>query len=151
MARMHSGKRGKSGSTRPYRTTPPEWVELSKEEIIDTVVKLGKKGLPPSRIGVVLRDQYGVPSVKLMTGKRISQILEENGIKSELPEDMMNLIKKAVELDKHLSENPKDMTAKRGMQLTEAKIIRLARYYSRTGRIPTDWKYDLKKAKLLVR
>ncbi len=151
MARMHSGKRGKSGSTRPYRTSPPKWVELSEEEIVDTVVKLGKKGLSPSRIGVVLRDQYGVPSVKLMTAKRISQILDEKGIKAELPEDMMNLIKKAVELDKHLTENPKDMTAKRGMQLTEAKIIRLARYYRREGRIPADWKYDLKKAKLLVR
>jgi small subunit ribosomal protein S15 len=151
MARMHSGKRGKSSSTRPHRTAPPKWVELSEEEIVDTVVRLGRKGLPPSRIGVVLRDQYGVPSVKLMTGKRISQILEEKGIVADLPEDMMNLIKKAVELDKHLTENPKDMTAKRGLQLTEAKIIRLARYYIREGRIPADWKYDLKRARLLVR
>jgi small subunit ribosomal protein S15 len=151
MARMHSGKRGKSSSTRPFRTTPPKWVEVSQDEIFEMVVKLGKKGLSPSRIGVVLRDQYGVPSVKLMTGRRISNILAEKGIKAELPEDMVNLIKKAVELDKHLSENPKDMTAKRGIQLTEAKIIRLARYYTREGRIPADWKYDLKKAKLLVR
>ena len=151
MARMHSGKRGKSSSTRPHRTSPPKWVELSEEEIVDTVVKLGKKGLPPSRIGVVLRDQYGIPSVKLMTGRRVSQILEEQGVKADLPEDMMNLIKKAVELDKHLTENPKDMTAKRGLQLTEAKIIRLARYYIREGRIPADWKYDLKRARLLVR
>jgi small subunit ribosomal protein S15 len=151
MARMHSGKRGKSRSTRPYRTAPPKWVQLSKKEIEEVVVKLGKKGMPPSKIGVILRDQYGVPSVKLMTGKRIAQILEEKGIKTELPEDLMNLIRSAVQLDKHLNENPKDMTAKRGMQLVEAKINRLARYYAREGRIPTNWKYDLSKAKLLVR
>lgn len=151
MARMHSGKRGRSGSTRPYRTAPPKWVQLSKKEIEEVVVKLGKKGMPPSRIGVVLRDQYGVPSVKLMTGKRIAQILEEKGVKTPLPEDLMNLLRSAVKLDKHLSENPKDMTAKRGMQLVEAKILRLTRYYAREGKIPADWRYDLNKAKLLVR
>lgn len=107
--------------------------------------------MSPSQIGVVLRDQYGVPSAKLMTDKRILKILEENKVKIGLPEDMMNLLKRAVQLDRHLTENPQDMTAKRGMQLVEAKIKRLAKYYTREGRIPAGWKYDLSKAKLLVR
>lgn len=151
MARMYSRKRGKSKSTRPYRTEAPKWVESPSKEIGKVILNLGKKGTSPSKIGAILRDQYGVPSTKLMTKKRISEILEKNGIAPELPEDLMNLIRTAVALDKHRTANPQDMTAKRGMQLVESKINRLSKYYAREGRIPVDWKYDLTKAKLLVR
>lgn len=151
MARMHSRARGKSGSTRPFRTVPPEWVEYSPEEVEDLVIKLAKKGLSPSMIGIVLRDQYGIPSVKLITKKSITKILEENNLGLKIPEDLMNLIKKAVNINKHMKAHKHDMTAKRGMQLTESKIRRLAKYYIREGKLPKDWKFDIEKAKLLVR
>jgi len=151
VARMHSRKRGISKSTRPYRKETPKWVELPEKEIKKVIINLGKKGASPSLIGVTLRDQYGVPSTKLMTKKRITEILKENKIAPELPEDLMNLIRTSVALDKHRTANLQDMTAKRGMQLVEAKINRLTKYYAREGRIPADWKYDLAKAKLLVR
>tara|TARA_B100000959_G_C14889289_1_gene585957 strand:+ start:438 stop:893 length:456 start_codon:yes stop_codon:yes gene_type:complete len=151
MARMHSRKRGKSKSKRPYRTTIPEWVEIDKKEIEEIVINLSKKGASASKIGVVLRDQHGIPSTKLMTEKRISQILDENNMSPDLPEDLMNLISTSVALDRHRTNNPKDMTAKRGMQLVNSKINRLAKYYKREGRIPSDWKYNLENAKLLVR
>ena len=77
--------------------------------------------------------------------------LEEKKVRGDIPEDLMSLIKKAVALDKHLSENGKDFHSKRGMELTESKINRLVRYYKRTGRLSKDWKYDLKTAKLIVR
>lgn len=151
MARMHSRARGKSGSTRPFRTVPPEWVEYSPEEVEDLVIKLAKKGLSPSMIGIVLRDQYGILSVKLITKKSITKILEENNLGLKIPEDLMNLIKKAVNIDKHMKAHKHDMTAKRGMQLTESKIRRLAKYYIREGKLPKDWKFNIEKAKLLVR
>ncbi|RLG56390.1 MAG: 30S ribosomal protein S15 [Candidatus Hydrothermarchaeota archaeon] len=151
MARMHSRARGKSGSTRPFRTVPPEWVEYSPEEVEDLVIKLAKKGLSPSMIGIVLRDQYGIPSVKLITKKSITKILEENNLGLKIPEDLMNLIKKAVNINKHMKAHKHDMTAKRGMQLTESKIRRLAKYYIREGKLPKNWKFDIEKAKLLVR
>jgi small subunit ribosomal protein S15 len=151
MARIHARKKGKAGSTRPYRTSPPEWIEYSAEEIETLVVKLAKRGETPSKIGVILRDQYGVPLVKQITGKSITKILEEKGIKQDLPEDLVNLIKKAVNLDKHLSSNPKDMSSRRGMQLIESKIRRLAKYYRRTGKLPENWKYDINQAKLVVK
>jgi small subunit ribosomal protein S15 len=151
MARMYARKRGKSGSTRPYRESHPEWVEYSPEEIETLVVKLAKKGESPSKIGIILRDQYGIPLTKQITKKSVTKILEEKGIKQELPEDLMNLIKRAVNLDKHLTSNPKDKSSKRGMQLIESKIRRLAKYYKREGKIPEDWKYDINQAKLLVK
>lgn len=151
MSRMHSTKKGKSGSTRPYRTAPPEWVEATPEDIEGQIVKMAKKGENPSMIGTILRDQQGVPSVKLITKKRVGQILEEKGVKAELPEDLTNLLKRIAELQRHRDANPKDMTAKRGWQLIEAKIKRLAKYYIREGRIPADWKFDINQAKFLVK
>ncbi len=151
MARMYSRKRGKSGSTRPYRTESPAWVEHKPEDVEEIIVKLVKKGETPSKIGIILRDQYGIPNVKLLTKKRICQILEKHNIKPEIPQDLMDLIRKAVALSKHRSTNAQDMVAKRGLQLTESKIRRLVKYYKRAGKLPADWKYTLDKAKLLVK
>ncbi|MEM2376962.1 MAG: 30S ribosomal protein S15, partial [Candidatus Korarchaeum sp.] len=95
MARMHSRKRGKSESKRPPKTTPLDWVPLKKEEIEELVVKLGRRGIPPSQIGMILRDEYGVPLVKRISGKKITEILEENGVAPKIPEDLMTLINKA--------------------------------------------------------
>jgi len=148
---MHSRKKGKSGSSRPYRKSAPEWVEYSGEEIEEMVVKLAREGRSPSDIGRLMRDQYGVPSVKLCTGRSVTQILVEKGVKYRLPEDLTNLIKKAVAIEKHLSANPGDMSSKRGLQLTESKIRRLVKYYKREKRLPEDWRYSLARAKLLVK
>lgn len=151
MSRMHSRKKGKSGSKRPYGKKQPKWVEYSLSELEALTVKLAKKGETSSNIGVILRDQYGIPNVKQITKKRVTQMLEGKKIKKELPEDLMNLIKKAVKLVDHQATNPRDTTAKRGAQLTESKIKRLVKYYVREGRIPLDWEYNLEKAKLLVK
>ena len=151
MARMHTRKKGKSGSTRPVKKQAPKWVEHSPKDIEAIIVKLAKKGESPSKIGIILRDQYGVPLVKTQTNKKITQILTEKGVKPELPEDLMNLLQKAVNLDKHNTQNHKDMGSKRGMQLIEAKIRRLANYYKKAGRLPKDWKYNLEQAKLVVK
>jgi len=130
---MHSRKKGKSKSTRPVRTKPPEWVNKSPEEVESLIVKLAKSGEPPSMIGLTLRDQYGIPLTKLVTGKRITQILRERGLAPEIPEDLSNLIKKAINLKKHLEEHPKDKHSKRGFQLIRSKIHRLEKYYMRKG------------------
>ncbi len=154
MARMHARKRGgKSGSKRPPRTAPPTWVEYTAEEVEGgLVVKLRKEGYSAAMIGTILRDQYGIPSVKLITGKKITKILEENGLAPQIPEDLMALIRKAVNLRKHLEMHPKDRHSMRGgLQLTESKIRRLVKYYRRTGKLPAKWRYDPEQAKLLVR
>ena len=42
------------------------------------------------------------------------------------------------------------MTVLRGLQITESKINKLAKYYRREGVLPEDWKFDRKTAKLLI-
>ncbi|MDD5502732.1 MAG: 30S ribosomal protein S15 [Candidatus Thermoplasmatota archaeon] len=150
MSRLHTGKKGRHGSHRPARKEAPKWVPLSQKEVEETVVKLSKEGKSASMIGMILRDQYGIPDVKLVTGKSIVKILTENGIKFRLPEDLESLMKRTVQLSKHLGSNPKDLHNKRGLALIESNIKRLANYYKKEGILPKDWAYSLDAAKLLV-
>ncbi|MCK4884115.1 MAG: 30S ribosomal protein S15 [Candidatus Diapherotrites archaeon] len=151
MARMHARKRGKSGSTKPVNKEIPKWVEITTEEIEKKILELNSEGKTQSEIGLILRDNHGVPSTKLITGKRIGAVLSDNDITVDYPEDMMNLIVKAVNLRKHMVKNKKDYHNQRGLQLIEAKIKRLAKYYKKTGKVPSDWKYNPEKAAIMVK
>ena len=142
MARLYARRRGKSGSKRLYRDNPPEWVPLSPEEIESLIVDLAKKGYSSAMIGLILRDQYGVPNVRQILGKKITQVLEEHGLRPQVPEDLDNLIRKAVRLRKHLTVHKKDYHNKRALHLIESKIKRLVKYYKRVGRLPHDWNYQ---------
>lgn len=148
MAKMHSRALGKSGSKRPLKKTKPSWVRFGSKEVELLVAKLSKEGKSPSKIGLYLRDVYGIPDVRILTKKKIGVILQEKGIRPEIPEDLHSLIKKSVQLQKHREENKKDMTALRGLQLTESKIWRLVKYYKRVGRLPMDWKFDRQSIRL---
>jgi small subunit ribosomal protein S15 len=151
MARLYSRSKGKSGSKKPPSKVNPEWVELKPQEAIQLIISLANSGHTAPEIGTILRDQYGVPSVKLLTKKSITQILEENGLKEEIPIDLLNLIKRSVQQYKHLQTHKKDFTAKRGYQLTVSKIKRLAKYYIRKGKLNENWRYSPETAALLVK
>ena len=150
MSRIHAHKRyhGQSGSKRPLRKTPPEWAPYSKEEVEQLIINLAKQGYQPAQIGLILRDQYGIPDVRLYTKKSIQEILEENNLLPDLPWDLINLLKKAFRVYKHLEEHPRDIQAKRNYQLIVSRIHRLAKYYERKGKIPQDWRYSIEVAKL---
>lgn len=148
MARMYARRRGKSGSKKPLAKAT--WSEYKKGEVERLVVKLAKDGLQTAKIGLVLRDQYGIPSVKDITGKKITAIIIENKLQPKLPEDLFNFLKRSVKLREHLEKNKKDMHSKRGLELLESNIRRLVKYYIRKRKLPEDWKYDPKRTKLIV-
>ena len=150
MARMHSRRKGKSGSKRPFSDKTRVWVKYSAEEVSKIIDKLHKSGKNPSQIGMILRDSYGIPNVRTILEKRLISSMKEKNIKFEIPEDIMYLIKKEMSIAKHLSRNKKDMPSKRGLQLTESKIRRLVKHYKRAGVLPKDWVYDREKAKLII-
>ena len=129
----------------------PEWIEYSNEEIEELILKLTKEGNSTSMIGIILRDQYGIPDVKLITGQKITKILEKHNQGLEYPEDLMNLIRRAVNIREHLDENPKDLHTRRGLRIIESKIRRLVKYYTREGVLPEGWRYDPRSAALLVK
>lgn len=131
--------------------TKPEWVTYSDEEIEEFILKFTREGKSPSEIGIILRDQYGVPSVRAVNGEKITTILKRNEQAQEYPEDIINLIKRAVNIRDHLKENPKDIHTKRGLNIIESKIRRLGKYYVNEGKLPEGWRYDPQEAALLVK
>ena len=148
MAKMHSRSRGHAGSNKPLMPSKPTWIRYTTKEIELLVGKLAKEGKSSSEIGLILRDSYGIPNIKFLTGKRLQQILADKKLNSKLPEDIMSLMKRAVLIRKHLETYKQDMTALRGLQLTESKVKRLAKYYKETGKLAPDWKYDPSAVKI---
>jgi small subunit ribosomal protein S15 len=137
-------------SKKPLRKEPPKWLKIKKEEVEKLVIELAKRRYSSAKIGTILRDSYGIPDVKLVTGKSISQIMKEAGVYPELPEDLLFLLKRAVKLREHLAKHKKDKHSKRGLEILESRIRRLAKYYIKEGILPKDWSYDPEKAKLIV-
>lgn len=150
MARQYSRKKGKSGSKRPAKRVKPSWVTHEPAVIEQLIVKFAKAGKMSAQIGLILRDTYGIPDVKAITRKTITQILSDHKLQKKLPEDLRALIKRDVQIMKHMEYHKHDMTSKRGLQLTESKIGRLVDYYKRMGQLPQDWTYDRSKAKTLI-
>jgi small subunit ribosomal protein S15 len=119
----------------------PAWCKYSPEEVEAFVIKLAKDEHPPSEIGVILRDQYGIPLVKSIVGKSIKEIILEGDIDISIPEDLNNLLQKASKLTRHLNKNRADAVNKRALELIVSRIRRLAKYYQKKGILPKDWKY----------
>ncbi|KAI9202702.1 40S ribosomal protein S13 [Polychytrium aggregatum] len=150
MGRMHAPGKGISSSALPYRRTPASWVKTTPDEVIEQILKLSKKGLTPSQIGVILRDSHGIAQVKSVTGNKILRILKSNGVAPSIPEDLYHLIKKAIQVRKHLEKFRKDMDSKFRLILIESRIHRLARYYKTAGQLPPNWKYEAATASTLI-
>jgi len=129
----------------------PDWIMYSNEEIEEMILKFNREGKSTSEIGIILRDQYGIPKVKDVTGERITEILKRNNQAGDYPEDLMNLIRRAVNIRDHLEENPKDLHSKRGLTIIESRIRKLASYYVNEGALPEGWRYDPQQAALLVK
>ena len=148
MGRMHGT--GISASALPYLRRVPKHNVLTPSQVVDLIVKNAKKGLTESQIGVILRDQYGIPQVRFLTGKKIQRILKKKGCAPKIPEDLFHLIKKAVSMRKHLEKNRNDIDTKFKLNLKESRIHRITRYYRRTGKVAPNFKYVSNKASTLI-
>ena len=136
MARMHTGKHGKSKSRKPAMEpgTRPEGLTLSDEQIVKLVVDYAKQGTRQAQIGQRLKDEHSVPYIK-----------------QDIPQDMMDLLTKAIKLRRHIERNHNDIHNKTSLHRVEAKIWRLSNYYKDNGQLPSDWKYDPVKVALLIK
>jgi|TARA_B100002003_G_C13917151_1_gene446089 small subunit ribosomal protein S15 len=112
------------------------------------VVKFSNDGLNQSQIGLKLRDEYNIPLVKSIVGKSVGKILVDNNIKTEIPEDLNNMLNKAVILKTHLQNNNGDRKNIRSLELLEAKIHRLSKYYKSKQLLDKKWKYSTVVAQL---
>jgi small subunit ribosomal protein S15 len=148
LARIHSHRHGRSHQTRPPSKRIPQWVTYSPEEIEALIVKLGKEGKTASEIGMILRDEYGIPLVKPILNKSVVEILREKKVYPSIPEDLQNIMNRAQRVQKHLQVHRSDRKNVHSLELIEAKLYRLVKYYKRKGILPEDFKYTTVVAQL---
>lgn len=150
MARIYSRKKGKSGSNRPAKRARASWVMYDASTVEQLVVKLVKSGKSAAEAGTILRDSYGIPDVRTITGKKIGAILKSHNLGGRVPDDLKSLIRRGVAIMKHLEQHKHDIPAQRGLTLTESKIHRLVRYYKESGVLPEQWTFERSKAKTFI-
>ncbi|MGC8652303.1 MAG: 30S ribosomal protein S15 [Candidatus Micrarchaeia archaeon] len=150
MARIHSKKKGKSKSRKPPlgNATAPD---VDKAKIEEIIVGYAKQGMSPALIGAKLKREHNVLYIKHAMGERLGKILEDKGLASQLPPDMLDLMKKAVNMRTHLAANKGDTYNATRLHRIESKIWRLTRYYIRKKRLPQGWRYDPTTAELLIK
>ncbi len=87
-----------------------DWVKMKPAELEKIVVELYKKGESTAKIGLILRDKYGIPKAKLL-GKRITEIL----INAKIPlrSEKEVIAQKMDSLNKHIAKNKHDQPAKK--------------------------------------
>lgn len=87
-----------------------DWVKMKQSELEKIVVDLYKQGESQAKIGLILRDKYGVPKAKLL-GRRITKILQDAKIPVRSEKEAVD--KKVLNLNRHLEKNKHDQPAKR--------------------------------------
>jgi ribosomal protein S15P/S13E len=103
----------------------PTWVKMKEPELKKIVAELAEKH-SPSQIGIILRDQYGIPTTKIF-GKKMKEYLEEIGIKRN--EDLENAEKKVEALKEHLKNNVTDRKAKHKLQKAQSRLNITRKYF----------------------
>ncbi len=151
MSRLHSKKKGKAGTKRPKTKTAPEWSNIKLAQMKELIIKMSKEGVPQTKIGLILRDQYSVANLRAHLGMSLKVFLKKEKVAPEYPDDLLSLIKKAVRMNSHIKTSKNDTHNSVKLGHVESKIQRLVKYYSSKGMLPAGWKYEREKAALLVK
>ena len=106
----------------------PVWLKMSETELKKTIKELVKENHQPAKIGLILRDQYGVPSTRLY-GKKLSNYLKEAGVDSDI--ELKNAEKKLERMKEHLKKNITDKKSKHKLQKAQSRVNILKRYFSK--------------------
>lgn len=89
------------------------WIKTKPAELESLIIDLAKKGNSPAKIGLVLRDQHGIPKSKLL-GLKITKVLK----KADVPytTDKQIIEKKIETLKEHIKKSKKDKTASKSLE-----------------------------------
>lgn len=149
MARLHTRRHGRSKSRKPVESEAGARGDTEKLE--EAITAYAKQGMHGALIGQRVKEKHKVGYLKPVLGKRLGVFLAEKGFKSEIPSDLLDLMRKAVNMRKHLGANHRDVHGTTRLHRVESKIWRLSKYYRGSGRLPNDWRYDPEQAALIIK
>ena len=106
------------------KLSKPAWVKIKEPELKKIIAELADKHAP-SKIGLILRDQYGIPTTKVF-GKKLKAYMKELGI--ERNEDLENAEKKVEKMKEHLKNNITDRNGKHKLQHAQSRLNIVRKY-----------------------
>lgn len=98
---------------------------MKEPELKKIILELSENNAP-SKIGHILRDQYGIPTTKVF-GKSLKEYLKELDI--EQNEDLENAEKKVKAIKHHLKNNVTDRKAKHKLQRAQSRLNITKKYF----------------------
>jgi len=104
----------------------PTWLKLKEDELKKIIGELVEKN-SPAQIGLILRDQYGVPTTRVY-GKKLSHYLKEFGKENF---ELKNAEKKVEKIKEHLKKNITDKKAKHKLQKAQSRLRITQKYYKK--------------------
>ncbi|MBT7706683.1 hypothetical protein HN747_04510 [archaeon] len=108
----------------------PVWVKMKEPELKKIIAELAEKH-SPSKVGMILRDQYGIPTTRIF-GKKLNAYLKEVGV--NVNPDLENAEKKVEGLKEHLKENITDRHAKHKLQHAQSRLNITRNYFARKNK-----------------
>ncbi|MAG02891.1 hypothetical protein CMI42_06135 [Candidatus Pacearchaeota archaeon] len=109
--------------TSKQKLEKPTWLKYSEKEVKDIVAKLANEELTAEKIGLILRDQYGIPKISIY-GMSMKEAMAE---KFEEP-TTKNLDEKLKKIIEHYKKNKQDKRAERSLIITKAKFKKRSDY-----------------------
>jgi ribosomal protein S15P/S13E len=93
----------------------PIWLKYTEEEVRSIIAKIIEKepSLTAEKIGLVLRDNYGIPTTRIY-GQKLNSIVQDIKKNKENP-DLINLRTKVGNIRNHLEKNKSDNVCKRAL------------------------------------
>lgn len=116
--------------TMQQKYSKPAWLKMSEEDLVKLIGTLSEK-YQPAQIGLVLRDQYGVPTTKVY-GKKLGQYLAEVGKKTNA--DLKNVEKKVEKMNEHLKKHITDKRSKHMLQKSVSRLNAMRKYSSKKNK-----------------
>ncbi len=99
-----------------------ENIKMNVKEVEKIIIDLAKQGNSSEKIGLILRDQHGIPKAKTL-GIKVGSIMEKNGFAKN--NDKKNIISKIENLGNHFKKNKHDYTAQRKSVMYASRVKKM--------------------------
>lgn len=103
----------------------PTWVKMDEKELKKIIAELSEKNSAP-KIGLILRDQYGIPTTKIF-GKKLKAYLREMNLDKN--EELESIEKKVGRMKEHLKTNITDKKTKHKLQKAQSQLNTTKKYF----------------------
>ncbi len=101
-----------------------DWSKMKPAEVEKLIVELGKQKVPSEKIGLILRDQHGIPRAKLFSLK-INKVLSKHNL--AVNSEKKNIAANIARLEKHSAKHKHDYTARHKKIMYASQLKKIER------------------------